>query len=99
MYVCRFMEPLTNGKYPDIMRKLVGDRLPEFNETESELVKGSFDFLGLNYYFTQYVHAIDPNPPDRLTVMNDSLSALTCDHSYLSYLLLIITTFVTILTI
>ncbi|KFK26384.1 hypothetical protein AALP_AA8G241600 [Arabis alpina] len=72
-----FMEPLTNGKYPDIMKKLVGDRLPEFNETESKLVKNSFDFLGLNYYFTQYVRAIAPSPPDRLTVMTDSRSALS----------------------
>nr|WJJ09236.1 myrosinase isoform 2 [Eutrema japonicum] len=72
-----FMEPLTKGKYPDIMRKLVGDRLPKFTESESKLVKGSFDFLGLNYYYTQYVYAIPKNPPNRLTVMNDSLSALS----------------------
>ncbi|KAL0728898.1 hypothetical protein Bca4012_024991 [Brassica carinata] len=45
-----YMEPLTKGKYPDIMRKIVGSRLPNFTEAEAELVAGSYDFLGLNYY-------------------------------------------------
>jgi len=44
----RYMEPLTSGKYPDTMRKLVGKRLPEFSAEESTLLAGSFDFLGLN---------------------------------------------------
>jgi len=48
------MEPLTSGKYPDTMRKLVGKRLPEFSAEESTLLAGSFDFLGLNYYTTNY---------------------------------------------
>ncbi|KAL1198441.1 putative myrosinase 3 [Cardamine amara subsp. amara] len=68
-----FMEPLTKGKYPYIMRELVGEQLPEFNETEAKLVKGSYDFLGINYYQTQYVYAIPANPPDRLSIMNDLL--------------------------
>jgi len=72
------MEPLTKGKYPDIMRKLVGRRLPKFNKKEAKLVKGSYDFLGINYYQTQYVYAIPANPPNRLTVLNDSLSAFSC---------------------
>ncbi|KAG7551947.1 Glycoside hydrolase family 1 [Arabidopsis thaliana x Arabidopsis arenosa] len=72
-----FMEPLTKGKYPDIMRELVGKRLPEFNETEAAYVKGSYDFLGLNYYVTQYAHTQDPSPPERLTAMTDSLVNLT----------------------
>ncbi|XP_027929754.1 beta-glucosidase 24-like [Vigna unguiculata] len=49
-----YMEPLTSGKYPDTMRKLVGKRLPEFSAEESTLLAGSFDFLGLNYYTTNY---------------------------------------------
>jgi len=49
------MDPLTKGKYPESMRSLVGKRLPEFTEKESELLAGSFDFLGLNYYTTNYV--------------------------------------------
>mmetsp|Transcript_19774 Transcript_19774/g.14509 ORF Transcript_19774/g.14509 Transcript_19774/m.14509 type:complete len:200 (-) Transcript_19774:37-636(-) len=31
-------------------------RLPEFTEEEKALVKGSFDFLGLNHYTSKFVH-------------------------------------------
>jgi len=48
------MEPLASGKYPQTMRDRVGDRLPEFTDEESTLVAGSYDFLGLNYYTTNY---------------------------------------------
>ncbi|CAA7017243.1 unnamed protein product [Microthlaspi erraticum] len=64
-----FMEPLTKGKYPDVMREYVGCRLPEFTEEESALVKGSYDFLGLNYYFTQYAQEAAPAP--RVSAMSD----------------------------
>ncbi|CAA7017237.1 unnamed protein product [Microthlaspi erraticum] len=70
-----YMEPLTKGKYPDGMREYVGCRLPEFTEEESELVKGSFDFLGLNYYFTQY--AQDAAPAPRVSAMTDPRVQLT----------------------
>ncbi|KAF3787001.1 Myrosinase [Nymphaea thermarum] len=49
-----FMDPLTKGDYPPSMRSLVGSRLPRFTKEEAQLVKGSFDFLGLNYYTTYY---------------------------------------------
>lgn len=48
------MEPLTSGKYPDSMRDRVGNRLPEFTKEEADMVKGSFDFLGVNYYGALY---------------------------------------------
>ncbi|WZZ65144.1 hypothetical protein YC2023_076514 [Brassica napus] len=41
-------------QYPKIMRQMVGNRLPKFTPQESKLAKGSLDFLGLNYYVTQY---------------------------------------------
>ena len=43
------------GDYPDVIKKNVGSRLPAFTNLESNLVKGSFDFLGLNYYATLYI--------------------------------------------
>ena len=43
------------GDYPDVMKKNVGSRLPTFTNLESNLVKGSFDFLGLNYYAMLYI--------------------------------------------
>ncbi|KAK4493549.1 hypothetical protein RD792_017976 [Penstemon davidsonii] len=49
-----FMQPLTSGEYPESMQRLVGNRLPKFTNEQSKLVKGSFDFLGLNYYTAIY---------------------------------------------
>ncbi|KAM7273829.1 hypothetical protein ACFE04_028493 [Oxalis oulophora] len=49
-----FMEPLTYGNYPRVMKSYVGKRLPKFTEEESILLKRSIDFLGLNYYSGKY---------------------------------------------
>ncbi|GLJ09701.1 hypothetical protein SUGI_0114450 [Cryptomeria japonica] len=49
-----FMDPITKGDYPSSMRNLVGPRLPKFSKAQSLMVKGSFDFVGLNYYTTMY---------------------------------------------
>lgn len=49
-----FMDPLTYGDYPHSMKSLVGNRLPKFSKEQSMIVKGSFDFLGLNYYTANY---------------------------------------------
>lgn len=49
-----FMDPLTTGDYPDTMKTHVGKRLPPFSTFESKMVKGSFDFIGLNYYTAIY---------------------------------------------
>lgn len=49
-----FLDPLTSGKYPDSMRSLVGARLPRFSSEEAKDIKGSFDFLGYNYYSTDF---------------------------------------------
>ncbi|KAK8583897.1 hypothetical protein V6N12_068152 [Hibiscus sabdariffa] len=57
-----YMEPLVRGQYPSIMRKLVKDRLPVFTEEEKELIKGSFDFFGLNYYTARYCRNIPTIP-------------------------------------
>ncbi|KAK2993228.1 hypothetical protein RJ640_002440, partial [Escallonia rubra] len=56
-----FMGPLTNGEYPPTMTKRVGNRLPRFSTAEMNLVKGSFDFIGINYYTGEY--ATDAPPP------------------------------------
>lgn len=61
----RFMEPLVYGSYPASMRSIVKERLPTFTKVEKELVKGSFDFIGFNYYTARYAKAItvDPTAP------------------------------------
>ncbi|CAA7033611.1 unnamed protein product [Microthlaspi erraticum] len=48
------MDPTTTGDYPETMKKIVGKRLPEFTPEQSEKLKGSFDFVGLNYYVSKF---------------------------------------------
>ena len=48
------MDPLVYGDYPFIMRALVRERLPHFTHTQSEMIKGSYDFIGINYYTSRY---------------------------------------------
>ncbi|CAO2814718.1 unnamed protein product [Amaranthus hypochondriacus] len=46
-----FIDPLVFGDYSDFMKHLWGNKLPSFTKQESELlIKGSFDFIGLNIY-------------------------------------------------
>jgi beta-glucosidase len=45
-----FVEPLIFGRYPIVMRKRLGNRLPRFTKAEQRMLLGSADFLGLNYY-------------------------------------------------
>ncbi|KAK1437233.1 hypothetical protein QVD17_03022 [Tagetes erecta] len=54
-YVGWFMNPLVNGDYPEIMKKNAGNRIPNFTKFESERIKGSFDFFGINHYATLQV--------------------------------------------
>ncbi|XP_059645352.1 beta-glucosidase 13-like isoform X2 [Cornus florida] len=62
-----FMDPLVFGDYPFIMKALVRDGLPTFTEDEKALVKGSFDFIGVNYYTSRYAAALPINPNDIYT--------------------------------
>ncbi|KAL7609683.1 hypothetical protein Lser_V15G14343 [Lactuca serriola] len=57
-----FLDPLTSGTWPKNMEKFVPalsskcppGRLPEFGVKEIERLKGSYDFLGINYYTANY---------------------------------------------
>ena len=49
-----FADPLVYGKYPNIMVKLIGDRLPKFSPEQSKRLKGSYDYFFLNHYSTKY---------------------------------------------
>ena len=50
-----FADPVFQGKYPDIMVDLVGDRLPSFTVKEKERLKNSIDYIGINHYTSVYV--------------------------------------------
>ncbi|KAJ8760984.1 hypothetical protein K2173_022022 [Erythroxylum novogranatense] len=49
-----FLDPLMFGDYPSSMRTRVRDRLPKFSKSETSLIKGSLDFVGINHYTTWY---------------------------------------------
>ncbi|KAG5580631.1 hypothetical protein H5410_051258 [Solanum commersonii] len=72
-----FLDPITYGDYPASMRAMVGRRLPRFTVEESKLVKGSMDFLGVNYYTTYYASPL-------LSVNKVNLSYTTDNHADLS---------------
>ncbi|KAK7339039.1 hypothetical protein VNO77_19681 [Canavalia gladiata] len=54
------LDPLIYGDYPKIMRELVWNRLPNFTKEEKKFVKGSIDFIGINYY-TSHFAKHEPN--------------------------------------
>ncbi|XP_059652678.1 raucaffricine-O-beta-D-glucosidase-like isoform X2 [Cornus florida] len=49
-----FLKPLTSGCYPSTMKSKAGERLQDLDDKESDLIRGSFDFIGLNYYTANY---------------------------------------------
>ncbi|KAL0464171.1 UNVERIFIED_CONTAM: Beta-glucosidase 44 [Sesamum latifolium] len=51
-----FMHPLVYGEYPKTMQNIVGKRLPKFTKEEVKMVKGSFDFVGINQYTAYYMY-------------------------------------------
>lgn len=50
----RSFDPLLFGEYPPEMRDCLGTELPTFTAEETELIKDSIDFLGINHYGTLY---------------------------------------------
>ncbi|KAI8803457.1 putative beta-glucosidase [Cladochytrium replicatum] len=64
-YVGWFADPIyLTGDYPESLRIQLGDRLPKFTEEEKALIKGSFDFFGLNHYTARYIQDTGVAPQD-----------------------------------
>jgi beta-glucosidase len=59
------------------MKGLVGNRLPMFTKEQFELVKGSFDFIGLNYYTTNYADHLPPSNGLHTSYSTDSQANTT----------------------
>ncbi|CAH1447508.1 unnamed protein product [Lactuca virosa] len=82
-YLGWFLNPLVNGDYPEIVKKNAGNRIPTFTKLESEKIKGSFDFIGINHYSTLYVK---DNPSsletDTRDVLGDMAATLICMYVY-----------------
>ncbi|KAK4487535.1 hypothetical protein RD792_005817 [Penstemon davidsonii] len=66
-----FVAPVTTGDYPPNMRKSVKERLPLFSPVETNMIKGSYDFLGLNYYTTWYATNAPKLPSEKSTYLSD----------------------------
>ncbi|XP_058006869.1 beta-glucosidase 12 [Hevea brasiliensis] len=75
-----FMEPLNSGSYPADMVAYVGKRLPQFSEEESLMVKGSFDFIGLNYYTAKYAADV-PCQTENLSYTTDFCALCAPDRN------------------
>jgi len=50
------VEPLVFGDYPQAVKKNVGSRLPSFTKVQSEAIRGTLDFIGINHYYSFYVN-------------------------------------------
>ncbi|RLM92641.1 beta-glucosidase 5-like [Panicum miliaceum] len=55
-YLGWIVEPLVFGDYPQAVKKNVGSRLPSFTKVQSEAVRGTLDFIGINHYYSLYVN-------------------------------------------
>lgn len=72
-----FMEPLTRGHYPHRMRAALGNRLPHFTKKQTKMVKGAYDFIGINYYDAFYAFELPPNISIVPVYLNDSRVGIT----------------------
>jgi beta-glucosidase len=58
-----FTDPPYFGDYPALLRERLGSLLPAFSAEDSRLLKGSMDFVALNYYTSEVVrHAANAGP-------------------------------------
>jgi len=56
------LDPLFFGDYPGSMRQY-DVALPKFTKEQSEMLKGSYDFIGLNQYTAKFA-TYDPSSID-----------------------------------
>lgn len=75
-----FMDPVKFGDYPFSMKSLVRDRLPQFSKEESEKLRNSYDFIGLNYYTSLYAKTKGFQLDYQPTVYSDDMRVDTPDN-------------------
>ena len=80
----RFLHPITYGTYPKSMRQYVGDRLPKFSAAESKSVKGSMDFLGMNYYTGNFADNVPFSNSPNKSYSSDSHVSFSSMSSFFS---------------
>jgi beta-glucosidase len=75
------------------MRKLVGNRLPKFTKEQSKLVKGSFDFIGINYYTANYADNLPPPNGLKNSYNTDAQANLTGESHHASTIFYVLPTY------
>uniref|UniRef100_A0A2N9ITV4 Beta-glucosidase n=1 Tax=Fagus sylvatica TaxID=28930 RepID=A0A2N9ITV4_FAGSY len=50
-----FLDPIIFGKYPAVMKEILGSILPDFSSNDKEKLKNGLDFIGINQYTSFYV--------------------------------------------
>ena len=77
-----FLEPLVTGKYPvDMVNNVKGGRLPTFTAKQSKMLKGSYDFIGINYYSSAYAKDV-PCSNENVTLFSDPCASVTGQFSH-----------------
>ncbi|CAL5192726.1 unnamed protein product [Lathyrus oleraceus] len=71
------LDPVFHGDYPKIMKELVGNRLPEFTKKEKRMLKGSTNFIGINYYTSHFAR----HEPNITKIMADNYDALAVSEA------------------
>ncbi|KAL0862186.1 hypothetical protein Bca101_041304 [Brassica carinata] len=54
-YLGWHLDPLVFGDYPKSIKRNAGKRLPSFTRLQTQMIRNSFDFIGINYYSARYV--------------------------------------------
>ncbi|XP_058733980.1 beta-glucosidase 13-like [Vicia villosa] len=72
------LDPVFHGDYPQIMKKLVGNRLPKFTKKEKHMLKGSANFIGVNYYTSHFAR----HESNRTKIMYDNFDALAVSEDF-----------------
>ncbi|GFS21925.1 lactase-phlorizin hydrolase [Elysia marginata] len=84
-----FLHPiLNNGDYPDIMKERIAansrgraSRLPAFTDSEKQMIKGSADFVGLNYFKSTLVTDAKPSSDSALQNFDNDKGTMTTNNA------------------
>lgn len=86
------MNPVYNGNWPDVVIERTQfrdnleqsvDRLPIFSQAEIERIKGTSDFLGVNYYLTNLISNREESSDRVLSYDNDVRANVEVDPNWI----------------
>lgn len=87
------MNPVYNGNWPDVviertqfrdnLEKLSLHRLPKLTEAEIERIKGTSDYLGVNYYLANLISNREESSDGVLSYDNDVRANVEVDPNWI----------------